>query len=132
MVPDGSYSVRVVASDAPANAPDLARTAELESTTFEVDNTPPVIEPAAPVRVSGSAVTARWAFVVRDAHSPIQRLEYSVDGGRWQAAFPTDGMADARIERFELPLAGAKPGHVIALRASDALGNVATLAVPYP
>jgi hypothetical protein len=129
MVPDGSYSVRVVASDAPANAPGLALTTELESTTFEVDNTPPVIEQVTPVR--GPSPDAAWTVVVRDAHSPIQRLEYSVDGGRWLVAFPIDGMSDARTEQFELNLTGAKPGHIVALRASDALGNVATLAVPY-
>jgi hypothetical protein len=129
MVPDGSYSVRIVSSDAPANAPDLALSAELESTTFDVDNTPPVIERVTTAGRSSSA--GSWMFEVRDAHSPIQRLEFSVDGGRWLVAFPTDGMADARTERFDLQLAGVKPDGVVALRASDALGNVATLAIPF-
>ena len=40
-VPNGRYMLRVMASDAPSNAPSTALTGSLESTTFDIDNTPP-------------------------------------------------------------------------------------------
>ena len=42
-VPNGTYFVKIVASDAPSNPAGTALTGELESVAFEVDNTPPVI-----------------------------------------------------------------------------------------
>ena len=41
---DGGYYLKIVASDAPSNPPDVALTTERESERFEIDNTPPVIE----------------------------------------------------------------------------------------
>src|SRR5690242_6021278 len=46
-VPNGTYVLRVVASDAPSNPAATALTGQLDSTTFDIDNSPPV------VRVSG-------------------------------------------------------------------------------
>src|SRR6202158_2121357 len=43
-MPDGAYYLKIVATDAPSNPPDVARKTERESERFEVDNTPPVIE----------------------------------------------------------------------------------------
>jgi hypothetical protein len=79
-VPDGTYVVKIAASDAPANSPATALVGELESTSFDVDNSPPRIEiqpakPGAP-KSGGRAI----AFVVRDDHSAVQRVEYSLDG----------------------------------------------------
>jgi hypothetical protein len=42
-VPNGRYFVRVVASDAPSNSPTTALTGAMESTSFDIDNTPPTI-----------------------------------------------------------------------------------------
>ena len=42
-VPNGRYFVRVVASDAPSNSPATALTGAMESTSFDIDNTPPAI-----------------------------------------------------------------------------------------
>ncbi len=44
LLPDGGYTVKVVASDAPSHSPEQALTAERESARFEVDTTPPQIE----------------------------------------------------------------------------------------
>jgi WD40 repeat protein len=40
-VPDGTYIVKVGASDAPSNSPGTALVGEMESVTFDIDNTPP-------------------------------------------------------------------------------------------
>jgi sugar lactone lactonase YvrE len=124
-VPDGAYTVKVTASDAAVNAAGRALGAELESAGFDVDNTPPVIEAAAPA----AAAPGPWTIVVRDAQSAVLRLEYSVAGGPWTLVSPADGLADGRTERFEVTGAALDRGVVVAFRATDALDNVGTLAV---
>jgi hypothetical protein len=73
--------------------------------------------------VSPPAATT-LSFSVEDNHSAIQRVEYSVDGNRWRAIYPKDGIPDSRRESFELPVQET-PGTII-IRASDAMNNVAT------
>ena len=121
-VPDGTYYVKVVASDAPSNSPATALTAEMESVSFDVDNTPPVIELQSATR-SGSKATVK--FVVRDEQSAVQRVEYSLDASRWRVAYPVDGIADSRREEFEVTLDDAAAGNII-IRATDAMNNIAT------
>jgi hypothetical protein len=62
-------------------------------------------------------------FEVRDEMSAVQRVDYSLDGDRWIPAYPKDGIADSRIEQFELTIT-EETGHGIVLRAADALNNV--------
>jgi hypothetical protein len=119
-VPDGTYTIKVVASDAPSNAPGSALAGELESAAFEIDNTPPTIERRA-TTASGDRTVIQ--FVVRDDHSAVQRVEYSLDANRWRLVYPVDGIADSREEIFEIVLEEAANAIV---RASDSLGNIAT------
>jgi WD40 repeat protein len=122
-VPDGTYFVKVAASDAPANAPDTALVGEMESLPFDIDNSPPVIElqPAIP---SGNRTSL--PFVVRDTQSAVQRVEYSLDASRWRVIYPKDGIPDSRREEFELVLDEREPGRSVIVRATDAMNNVAT------
>jgi hypothetical protein len=122
-VPNGTYFVRVVASDAPANGADTALTGELVSTAFEIDNTPPEIQVRS-VRAANGATAV--VFDVNDDHSPIQRVEYSLDGREWKPVFPTDGIADTRREHYELSIDGAIGPRGLSLRATDSMNNVAT------
>jgi sugar lactone lactonase YvrE len=122
-VPNGRYFVRVVASDTPSNSPTTALTGALESTSFDIDNTPPVITVTS-VRRDGARVTI--AFDVRDANSAVQKADYSLDGDRWQTIYPRDGIADSRFEQFELVLNGEAGARGVILRAADALNNVAS------
>jgi hypothetical protein len=118
-VPNGRYTIQVVASDVPSNAPETVLTASMESTTFEIDNTPPAVTVTAVRREGASMVIA---FDVRDADSAIQKAEYSMDGDRWHAVYPTDGIADSRTEAFELTLDAENAAGVV-IRATDALSN---------
>jgi len=122
-VPNGRYFVRVVASDMPSNSPTTALTGAMESTSFDIDNTPPSITVTA-VRRDGSRVTI--TFDVRDSNSAVQKADYSLDGDRWQTIYPKDGIADSRFEQFELVLDGDAGARGVILRAADALGNVAS------
>jgi sugar lactone lactonase YvrE len=122
-VPNGRYTIRVVASDAPSNSPATALSGARESTAFDIDNVPPAITVTSVRRESGRAVIA---FDVRDAHSSVQKVDYSLDGDRWQTVYPMDGIADSRVEQFELVLEGDAAVRGVTLRASDALGNASS------
>ena len=65
-------------------------------------------------------------FEVRDEYSAVQRADYSLDGDRWQTIYPKDGIADSRVEQFELVLEGEAAARGVILRAADALNNVAS------
>ena len=77
---------------------------------------------------------ARVRAVARDDSSLIRKAEYSLDGGSWQDIHPTDGINDEKEESYEVPLPEmAPPGpHVVVVRATDLLGNVATARVDVP
>jgi len=122
-VADGRYVVRVLASDEAANPSDRVLAGERESDPIDIDNTPPVVTPEIARQPSG----VRLVVLVRDAYSPIQKLEYSVAGGAWQLVYPTDGLADAREERFEIALASEAEAARIVLRATDLLQNVSSV-----
>jgi len=128
-IPNGTYFVKIVASDAPSNPLATALTGELDSAAFEVDNTPPTIT-VTNVRASGGRTVI--TFDVKDDHSPIRGVEYSPDGQRWRGVFPVDGIADSREEHYELPIEGDLGERGITLRASDAMNNVATTHVDAP
>ena len=69
-VPDGTYVLKVAASDAASNSPGTALTGELESVSFDIDNTPPRIEVQPPPGTNARAI----GFLVRDEHSAVQRV----------------------------------------------------------
>jgi hypothetical protein len=122
-VPDGTYLVKIVASDAPSNSPGTALVGDMESVTFDIDNTPPRIE-VTPVAKTGPKATI--SFVVRDEQSAVQRVEYSLDASRWRIVYPKDGIPDSRREEFEVTLEDAETARSVIIRATDAMNNVAT------
>jgi hypothetical protein len=128
-VANGTYFVKIVASDAPSNAGNDALTGEMDSAAFDIDNTPPSVSVAS-VRVDRGRTLI--TFDVKDDHSPIQRVEYSQDGQRWRGVFPVDGIADSRSERYELVIDGEIGDRGVTVRATDAMNNVATAQVDRP
>ena len=128
-VPNGTYFVKVVASDAPSNPLGTALTGELDSVAFDVDNTAPTITVGA-VRVERGRTII--PFDVKDDHSPVQRVEFSQDGQRWRGVFPLDGIADSREEHYELLVDGELGERGLTLRASDSMNNAATIHVDPP
>jgi hypothetical protein len=122
-VPNGTYFVKIVASDAPANPPGNALTSERESRSFDIDNAPPLVTVTS-VRRDGARTIVD--FMVTDESSAVQRVEYALDADRWRPIYPKDGIADSRSEQFELAVDGDAAEKAIILRASDAMNNVAT------
>ena len=128
-VPNGRYIIKVTASDSPSNPAGMALSGEKESTPFDVDNTPPLVQVTLLERSP-----ARVRVLVKDDSSIVRKTEYSVDGGKWQEVHPTDGINDSLQETYEFAvgeLTGPGP-HVVVVRASDLLGNVATGRVEIP
>ena len=122
-VPNGTYVVKVAASDQPSNTLGAVLSGELESSAFDIDNAPPAI-----TVTSQRAVGARTtiSFDVRDEWSSIQKVEYSLDAQRWQVVYPKDGIFDSLAEAFDLTLDTTLVTRGIIIRAYDAKNNSAT------
>jgi sugar lactone lactonase YvrE len=136
LLPDGGYTVRVVASDAPSHSPGEALFAERVGSRFEVDTTPPVIDNLA-AALDGKQIHVH--FRASDSFSPIKRAEYSLDGGDWQFVEPVGQLSDSRTEDYDFRVAvlqsEAAPAlmagntandHVVVVRAYDRFDNLAT------
>ena len=120
---DGIYEVRVRASDEPAVGAGSAAGDELVSEPFVVDRTRPRVDN---LRADGSRVTG----AAQDQGSYIHDVAFSVDGADFRAASPSDGLFDSSSERFEFELPTLEPGpHRVVVRARDARGNLATMAL---
>ncbi len=101
VLPDGGYTLKVMASDAPSHSPEEALTASKQSSYFEIDNTPPQVVNLNGVYEQGAI---RLAFRAIDGFSPIQRAEYSVDAGAWQVIEPVGQISDNRVENYDVSL----------------------------
>ncbi|HKR97582.1 MAG TPA: hypothetical protein VJW55_19555 [Candidatus Angelobacter sp.] len=98
LLPDGGYTIKVVASDAPSHSPEDVLTDEKVSQRFEIDNTAPRIENLA-ARVEGEELHV--TFHAGDDSSPIKRAEYSIDAGDWQYVEPVGALSDAKSENYD-------------------------------
>jgi hypothetical protein len=144
LLPDGSYALKVVASDAPAHTDAEALSGERVSEVFVVDTTPPVpgvlkaeIIKGVTKSGAGKANEYSWESIhatleARDATSPIAHAEYSVDAGPWQYLEPVGKVSDSLMERYDFtvavpvataPVTDAKE-HVLAVRVYDRCENV--------
>ena len=107
LLPDGGYTVRVVASDAASHSPEEALSDFKDSARFEVDSTPPRIE-ALNAKLEGGQM--HISFSASDTFSPIHHAEFSVDAGEWQYIAPVGELSDALIETYDFnsPLPAVK------------------------
>jgi len=125
LLPDGGYTVKVVASDAPSHSPGEALSAEKESDRFEVDTTPPQIQD---LRASVEAGKIHVQFRATDNFSVIKRAEYSFDAGEWHFLEPSGQLSDSKSENydFSVPLSGdaVMQEHVVVIRAYDRYDNM--------
>lgn len=120
--PDGTYFLRVVASDGPGNPPDRARQSELISRAFTIANSGPEIETETPqIHEDGATIS----FSARVQTGSLYQGEYSLDGVNWVIVFPEDGIADETEEEFSFSVSNLESGlHIISLRVVDSNGNL--------
>ncbi len=127
LLPDGGYTVKVVASDAPSHSPGEALTASKESHRFEVDTTPPRIENLSATLEGGQI---HVTFRAGDGFSAIRRAEYSVDAGEWKYVEPVGQLSDARTENYDFKVAletgkdSAASEHIVVVRVYDRYDNM--------
>jgi len=136
LLPDGGYTVKVIASDAPSHSPGEALYAQRVGNRFEVDTTPPVIDNLT-ATIDGKQIHVH--FRASDSFSPIKRAEYSLDGGDWQFVEPVGQLADSKTEDYDFRVAVQQPeavpslmagstanDHVVVVRTYDRFDNLAT------
>jgi hypothetical protein len=136
LLPDGGYTVKVVATDAPSHSPGEALYAERVGNRFEVDTTPPVIENLT-AALEGKQIHVR--FRASDSFSSIKRAEYSLDGGDWQFVEPVGQLSDSKTEDYDFHVTVPQPDpapalmaestandHVVVVRVYDRFDNLAT------
>ena len=134
LLPDGGYTVKVVASDAPSHSPQDALSGDKQSARFEVDNTPPRIDG---LSAASAGDHLHILFRATDSFSPLKRAEYSIDAGDWQFVEPTGLVSDSLAESYEFdarlprpaPDAAAGAGnqreHLVVVRVFDRFDNMA-------
>jgi hypothetical protein len=120
--PDGTYSVKIAASDAPSNPTGLDLRSEKVGPPLVIDNSLPVIKSFTAVR-NGAAIDI--SFQAEDAYSSIEEVKWLVRPGEWRVVFPVDGISDSRSETFKFSAkipSGAE--NLITVRVKDSYGNV--------
>ena len=120
--PDGTYLLRLTASDAPSNPAGLELKADRTSPALVIDNSLPVVKGFTAAR-NGASLDI--AFQAEDAYSYIEEVKVLVRPGEWRVVFPVDGIADSRTESFKFAVklpAGAE--NQVTVRVRDSYGNV--------
>jgi sugar lactone lactonase YvrE len=134
LLPDGGYTVKVAASDAPSHSPGEALSSERESARFEVDTTAPQIYN---LRAAVEGRKIHVIFRAVDSFSPIDHAEYSIDASDWQYVDPVGQLSDSKTENYDfLAPAPSDPNsaksdaagieHVVVVRAYDRYDNMSS------
>ena len=124
LVPEGSYVVRIEASDAPSNPDGLSLSTRRQTEPFDIDNNPPQVMN---LTVRPSVKTIEVSFLVRDSFSFLRSVAYSLDAGEWKRVHPRDGLLDSGEEAFQLTIPSPPPGeHILVVKAEDRMYNIGT------
>jgi hypothetical protein len=124
LVADGRYQLKVVASDAGANAPGAGKTASRVSDPIVVDNTPPDV---GDIKWKQIGPVVHLELTAVDQSSTVAAVDYVVDSAKdWQLVLPTSSIYDSPTEEISFDIKGLAPGmHQVTLRATDSKGNQA-------
>jgi sugar lactone lactonase YvrE len=120
--PDGTYLLKLTASDAPSNPLGLELKSERTSPPLVIDNSLPTVKNFTAAR-NGAALDI--SFQAEDSYSYIEEVKVLVRPGEWRVVFPVDGMADSRSESFKFSVK-LPPGaeNQVTVRVRDSYGNV--------
>jgi hypothetical protein len=119
-MPEGRYRVRIDASDELANPPGRALQHSLESSSFLIDGTPPVLSK---LTLKGNKLSG----TASDGIGPIARIEVALVGAKsFYPVLPTDGVLDEATETFDVDVTGIVPdgpNQLVLVRTYDSAGN---------
>lgn len=120
--PDGTYLLKLTASDAPSNPLGLELKSARTSPPLVIDNSLPAVKNFTAAR-NGAALDI--SFQAEDAYSYIEEAKVLVRPGEWRVVFPVDGIADSRSESFKFSVK-LPPGaeNQVTVRVRDSYGNV--------
>ncbi len=123
--PEGTYLLKLVATDSSSNPPGMALWGEKVSRPFLVDNTPPE------VRISSITSQGKRRYRIdgriKDETSLVKEISFSLDGGGWVVLSSLDGILDSPEEKFSFPIGPlAKGEHTIVVKATDFSLNIGT------
>ena len=126
LLPDGGYTIMVVASDSPSHTPEEALSDSKQSDRFEVDTTPPQVTNVTGV-IENDAIHVTFRAI--DGFSPISRAEYSIDAGEWHTVEPVGQISDYRVENYDftaaLPLSDQSLGSEVTAASADSAAPAA-------
>ena len=124
---DGSYRVRITASDEPSNPDAEALTDSRVSAPFVIDNSSPAISD---LRASIAGGKLRVEFAAADTAMKIRKAEYSLDGSDWKPILPASRLFDSKQLTFDFETEDAESGeHTVAVRVYDGHHNLAAAKV---
>jgi len=96
---DGTYLLRVRASDAPSNWAN-ARSVLSAAREVLICNTPPVVLILRQSQKLGPDRSLQIEMIATQAVAYVSGAQWRIDEGDWTAAAPADGIADSPFERF--------------------------------
>ena len=136
LLPDGGYTVEVLASDGPSHSPGQALTSTRDSARFEVDTTAPRIDE---LRASIEGTQIHVTFRATDGFSNIKRAEFSVDATDCQYVEPVGQLADSKSASYDFQVTAPAAGnasltdpkkmsaeHVVVVRIYDRFDNMSS------
>ena len=130
-VPDGTYQVRVIASDKPSN-PANYLTARAVSAPFLIANAVPTltvqVTTGSPISSDDTSIHLRGTVTTGPAF--VKAVQAKIDGGDAIAASADDGLFDSPSEAWSLTLPPLSMGkHSVEVQAIDRAGNTVTQTV---
>ncbi|HJZ12527.1 MAG TPA: hypothetical protein VJ521_10270 [Acidobacteriota bacterium] len=124
-IPDGTYRIKVVATDSGSNPQEYALSHSKESDPFDIDNSDPVIQVTKAYRQQNTTILEVQA---KDQFSAIKELQYSVKPGTWNVVFPVDSINDSIVETYKIEIKDLSPPPAdVVLRCTDRVNNVSAL-----
>lgn len=120
--PDGTYFIKIEASDLPANPPGTDKKVEKISRPLVIDNSLPEVKNFVAAKTSRGLEVS---FSAEDKYSYIEEVKVLVKPDDWQVVFPVDGLCDSTVESFKFSL-NLKAGsdNLMIIRVKDSFGNI--------
>lgn len=120
--PDGTYFIKIEASDLPANPPGTEKKVEKISRPVVIDNSLPEVKNFVATKTNRGLEVS---FSAVDKYSYIEEVKFLIRPDDWQLVFPVDGLCDSTSESFKFSLnLMAGSDNLMIIRVKDSFGNI--------